>query len=387
MHLLILPTWYVSPERPDLGIYFREHALAMAKSGQTVGVLYVGIGLFNLWGKGRKPHPPGHSFYIDEGVATLRVDTWGFPKRFAWSQQWYAQQVSKYYLTYCQKVGTPDIIHAQGYTAGYAASWLKDRWKVPFVYSEHLSTLKNHQYPASHDRMLQAALRNADAITAVSSALAGWLGEKTARPIQVVPNLVDTHFFRPDPSKKAQTFTFLYVGDLIPIKAPDVLLRAFSIFLASNTQKNVRLDLVGTGRMREALEKLVQSLAISEHIHFHGLLSATAVVGKMQAAHCLVLSSQTETFGVVQIEAMSCGLPIIATDCGGPADVVTRETGLLVKVGDADALANAMQTILEQAANYDPIKIRASAVERFGAVKVSQKWIQLYHKVIESNRQ
>lgn len=387
MHILIIPTWYVTPERPDLGIYFREQALALVKSGQKVGVLYVDFGLANVWNQVKKLQFTTSSLYKDEGTNTLRVEAMGVPKRFIWSQEWYAQLVSKFYHEYCQKVGVPDVIHAQGYTAGFVAAHIKQQYSVPFIYSEHTSTLNGHQYPAAHTRMLETALQQADAITTVSTALSGWLGEKTTRSIQVIPNLVDTEFFKPDLSKKPPRFTFLYVGDLIPIKSPDLLLRAFAAFCSSNPDKNTRLEIVGTGYLRESLEKLVQNLLINDYVHFHGLLPATLVVEKMQQASCLVLSSKTETFGVVQTEAMACGLPVIATDCGGPADIVTRETGLLVKVGDVDALANAMATIFKNSTDYDPVKIRASAVARFGSVNVARKWMSLYSEVIELTKQ
>ncbi len=384
MHVLIIPSWYVSPQRPDLGIYFREHALALLKAGQKTGVVYVDAGLNNAWSKLRQIALPNPVFSIDEGLPTLRMDVLGFPKRFNWSIEMYAKLVLECYKEYCQKVGVPDIIHAQGYTAGFAASRIKQQWQVPFVYSEHMSTLKNHQYPAAHGKMLHTSLQNADVITTVSSALAGWLQEKTVRPVQVIPNLVNIHYFQPDPAKKTSIFRFLYVGDLIPIKAPDVLLRAFAVFLQENTPKDVSLEIVGTGHLRTTLEKLCHDLAISEYVHFHGLLPAPAVVAKMQQANCLVLTSETETFGVVQIEAMACGLPVIATDCGGPADIVTQETGILVPVGDITALANAMTTMIQQSIHYDPIKIRASAVNRFGSEQVSQRWIDLYKKVVKT---
>ena len=161
MRILILPTWYVSPERPDLGIYFREQALALIKAGQETGVIYVDIGLGNAWNKVRKMRLFDRSLSIDEGMPTLRIAAIGLPKRFAWSQQLYAKLVNKCYEEYCQKFGAPDIIHAHGYTAGFAASRIKQQWKVPFVYSEHMSTLKDHQYPAAHTSMLQASLQQA----------------------------------------------------------------------------------------------------------------------------------------------------------------------------------------------------------------------------------
>jgi len=80
----------------------------------------------------------------------------------------------------------------------------------------------------------------------------------------------------------------------------------------------------------------------------------------------LVLSSQVETFGVVLIEAMSAGLPVIATKCGGPESIVLPETGMLVESNDKNKLFNAMRIMIENYDNYDSKIIRQIAINTYG---------------------
>ena len=80
----------------------------------------------------------------------------------------------------------------------------------------------------------------------------------------------------------------------------------------------------------------------------------------------MVLSSEVETFGVALVEAMTAGLPVIATRCGGPESIVSLETGILVKRNDSVKLAKAMQKIIDNYSIYDPNKIRQIALEEYG---------------------
>jgi glycosyltransferase involved in cell wall biosynthesis len=82
--------------------------------------------------------------------------------------------------------------------------------------------------------------------------------------------------------------------------------------------------------------------------------------------HVLVLSSEVETFGVALVEAMTAGLPVIATRCGGPESIVSPDTGMLVKRNDSFKLAKAMQKMVDRYSTYDPNKIRQIALEQYG---------------------
>jgi glycosyltransferase involved in cell wall biosynthesis len=88
-----------------------------------------------------------------------------------------------------------------------------------------------------------------------------------------------------------------------------------------------------------------------------------------------------ETFGVVLGEAMACGKPVIATRCGGPEFLVTRETGLLVESGNAVALANAMEKFISGESSFDSSRVRGEVVRRFGERAFLDKINSIYQQI------
>ncbi len=138
-------------------------------------------------------------------------------------------------------------------------------------------------------------------------------------------------------------YRFVCIAMLVAGKNVQLLLRAFD--RAFRGDEAVFLDVVGDGRERRRLEKMARGMRQGHRISFQGSLDAQGVAKILERSHCCVSSSDVETFGVTLIEGLAAGLPVIATRSGGPQDIVTRETGHLVPVGDEGALADAMRTV------------------------------------------
>ena len=101
----------------------------------------------------------------------------------------------------------------------------------------------------------------------------------------------------------------------------------------------------------------------------------------MAESAVVVLPSRAESFGAVLVEALACGTPVVATRCGGPEDIVTPEDGELVPVGDADALADAVATVLRDTGRFRPEELRERALERFGWPTVVRRTTAVYGEV------
>jgi glycosyltransferase involved in cell wall biosynthesis len=385
MKILIIPSWYVIDSRPDCGIYFRQLAISLQDADHKVGVVYVNNHLGNWREKVKKRQFCAKKTFINDTIPTLRLDVLGLPLRWSFVQKKYAQRVLECYDLFVTQYGKPDIIHAHGYLAAAAAAHIKARHKTPYLYTEHASFFKDQSFPNSHLTMIEQAAKNADSITAVSSALKGWMLQNIKKNIEIVPNLTDTSLFQPKLSHQNKNFTFLFVGDLTPLKAPHHLLAAFDLFKKSDVQGNCRLEIIGIGEMLKELQESVQKQNLSACVKFHRLLSAKEVVAKMQEARCLVLCSEVETFGVVLIEAMASGLPLIATDCGGPSDIVSDEVGILVPKGNIPKLAEAMKSIYLNSTKWNPQNIRSIALQKFGNEAVVKKWVAIYERINQNN--
>src|SRR5262249_4592836 len=103
----------------------------------------------------------------------------------------------------------------------------------------------------------------------------------------------------------------------------------------------------------------------------------------MAQSAVVVLPSRAESFGATLIEAMACGTPVVATRCGGPEEVVTREVGQLVPPEDPAALAAALAAVLDRPAQYDPAGLRSYALERSGPPAVSRQLAECYEAALE----
>lgn len=175
-------------------------------------------------------------------------------------------------------------------------------------------------------------------VLAVSPSLRQYAAESVSRraPVHYAPNPVRA-LGSPQRTASAGRFEFLSVGRLSRQKGQDILLRALAI--ARPDLPPVTLTLVGTGSDEAMLKQLSSDLELSDMVEFAGYTPDPAAY--FRAADCFVLSSRWEGFGVVLVEALQFGLPLLAADCEfGPADVISDPTiGDLVSPDDPEALA------------------------------------------------
>jgi len=179
------------------------------------------------------------------------------------------------------------------------------------------------------------------------------------------------------------------VATLSPNKGIHDAIRAFAKARAS-IEHPVQLSIGGgekTGHAgyRKELEQLAASLGVAEQVQFLGALSRTEVRNAMWRANTFVLSSYVETFGVVVIEAMATGLPVVATRSGGPEEIVSPNTGWLTEPGDVSGLAEAL---IEAYGQWDEMSARASeirdeAVAKYGEKVVVEQLRGIYESVLE----
>lgn len=389
MKVIFIPSWYPSAARPVAGIFFRDQAEAIAAAGADCAVLAAE----------RRPHrtalaasPFTHRFQVTEsvakGVRELRSHGWTVPSSLARTNKLIFEAQCRALARHWEaRYPKPDIIHAQCVMwAGCAARAIARRWRVPYVLTEHMSAFARGQIRSWQKPFIVAANRGAARLLAVSQTLARDIRPYAdGRLVDVVPNMVDTEFFTANPAARAASpFTFLSVGSLDPNKGFDVLLRAFAAAFSGDA--NVRLRIGGQGPERAKLQQFARELRIAGQLELLGSLSREQVRTAMQCAHCFVSSSIVETFGLVLIEAMACGLWVIATDAGGPRDFVGGEVGELVANGDERALAQAMQRFYRSSANASnsqhAVAARRFVVERFSRAAVAQVLLQVYEAAV-----
>jgi L-malate glycosyltransferase len=393
MKVLFMPSWYPSAGRPLAGIFFRDQAEAIAAAGADCSVL---IAEQRQHGTALSASPFTHRFQVTEsvvnGVRELRNYGWTVPSALArTNKRIFDAQCRVLVRNWEARYPKPDIIHAQcAMWGGCAARAVATRWRVPYVLTEHTSDFARGRIRSWQKPFITAANRDAVRLLAVSRALASHMQPYVnGRSVDIVPNMVDTEFFAPDPrpaQSPAARCAFLSVGSLVPNKGFDVLLRAFASAFPGDAQ--VRLEIGGDGPERARLLQSARELGIDGQVAFLGSMSRQQVRTAMQRAHCFVSSSFVETFGVVLIEAMACGLWVIATDAGGPRDFVGSEVGELVAKGDERALARAMQRFQRAsgslADSQHAVAARRLVLEKFSRAAVAQRLLQIYEAAVQA---
>ena len=174
----------------------------------------------------------------------------------------------------------------------------------------------------------------ASAILAINKRSAGlaplrWLasGELRVEPAIAI-EYVDSSVARPE---RDADIEILFAGHFIPIKAPHIVVEAFAMF-AGKYAGHANLTMIGNGPMEKSLRKLVADRQIESMVEFREWMPRRLVLERMSNADIFLFPSM-ESAGMVVLEAMACGLPVVCLDFGGPATVVTRESGILAPVG------------------------------------------------------
>lgn len=283
-----------------------------------------------------------------------------------------------------------DLIHAHfGYPDGVVASRLGSRYRVPVVVTEHAlwrPWMDRHRLVR---QQVVSASSNFAFHIAVSQTGRDTITHFTGRDdrIRVIPVGVDGSVFRPDASGNGyDPNQVLFVGFINFNKGVDILLQAMQ--KVSERRPDARLVLVGGSIYRDArlqeerLRRMADELGIGERVTFVGRKSAAEVARYMCESAMLVLPSRRESFGAVLVEALACGTPVVASRCGGPEDIVNEKVGLLFPNEDVNALASAIEQVLQQRHKYDPVKLRAHALENFSWERVANYTTELYQEAL-----
>jgi glycosyltransferase involved in cell wall biosynthesis len=241
----------------------------------------------------------------------------------------------------------PDIVHVQDLEMGISAYLSRKILKVPYIIWGRGSdvNLPNQFIRTTAKPILQ----NANAILALTEDMRIKLRKIYDTEIYVIPNGIDleeNNGVTIYPARKTDTKNILFVGSLYPVKGVEYLIIAMKI--VHDKMPEARLIIVGDGEEREHLAVLSVNLGIQKYVQFVGKVPHEMVKTFMQQADVFVLPSLSEGLPNVILEAMACGLPIVASRVGGIPDTITNETnGYLIEPKDSDDLAKKIILLLQ----------------------------------------
>jgi glycosyltransferase involved in cell wall biosynthesis len=300
-------------------------------------------------------------------------------------------------LPLAERPDRPDwrLVHAHvGYPDAAAAAVLATRLGVPLVVTEHATFVESFlAEPAVKARYVETAVGAARMI-AVSRMLASELEAAIpalAGRLSVIPNAVAIDDFTPIGAAGRRPAELLWVGYRKEIKGIADMLRAFRLVLDARPEATLRL--IGrsvTEDDERGWRRLAAELGIAGSVRFEPPADRAGVATAMSQAACFVHASTRETFGVVAVEALAAGLPVVATDSGGVAEVLGPDPnrfGALVHASDPAALAAAVIRTLDRRSAFDPLELHAYAAQQFGSAAVGRRLVALYDEVLTESGQ
>lgn len=292
-----------------------------------------------------------------------------------------------------------DVLHSHYWLSGVAAMQLAQRWDIPHVTTFHtLGYLKQLAHPDESESPLRLEMERR-LMTHADCIIASTQDERTqivrhcgamASRVQVIPCGVDLKRFVPQNKQQArqaldlkpQRPMLLFVGRLDPFKGPDLLLRAAALM-----EEKAQIVIVG-GKLTgdkdvQGLRTLAAELNISQHVKFLGARVQQELPMIYSAADVTVLPSYHESFGLVAVESLACGTPVVATRAGGLTTIVQHaETGYLVPRCPG-FFAERLDTLLQNPDILTQMQSKARAsVLQFNWARVARQMYDVYYELV-----
>jgi D-inositol-3-phosphate glycosyltransferase len=273
---------------------------------------------------------------------------------------------------------TYDIIHSHYWLSGLAGLQLRRKWQVPMIHMFHTLAMMKSRVARSpeeepSDLRLESEgviLREVDRVVASTQAELAqfqWLYKVDTSTTEVIPPGVDTAHFYPIPVDEAKEYIgvppeqnlLLFVGRIERLKGIDTLLEAMALLKEEGVLQEHPVSLMVIGGEPNAgsedmaaemarLKGICESLGMGDLVTFLGKRDQDTLQYYYSAAEIVVVPSHYESFGLVALEAMACGTPVVASETGGLVFLVRDgETGFHVPAGDAKALADRLQTLIQ----------------------------------------
>ncbi len=305
-----------------------------------------------------------------------------------------------------------DAIHSHYWMSGLAAEQLKAEWDIPIVHMFHtLGEMKNRiavnenekegAYRLNGERQV---LRTADVIVAATlaeQAQLQWLYKADLRKVVIIPPGVDTCHFYPIPPDEAKDYVgipredrmVLFVGRIEPLKGVDTLIKAMSCLRVKEFERPAYLVIVGgdpnvppeeMSVEMARLQSLCHDLCMDRMVVFLGKRGQDTLPYYYSAAEVLVMPSHYESFGMVALEAMACGTPVVASQVGGLAFLVQDGvTGFHVPDQDEEALCDRLTRLLGNSSLRSQMgQAAADYARKYSWHQIASQVIEVYERLL-----
>lgn len=386
-HIIYLASWYPQEFNRVLGIFIRRHALAAAKIN-TITLLHavsdhtMEPGTFRI---NRNDEGQLHEFILYYGRKNE-------PKKglFAWIKHYlrlkksYALLVDKSIKEY----GKADAVHLHVvWPLGLIALHIARRLNVPLIISEHWTGYypQDGRYRGIIMKwMARKTVASAKALLVLNRAQENILKSHGLKGnTTLVPNAVNHEVFRCTEESRAETRILVVAAFDDRQKNISGIIEAFATFRKLNT--NAELSIIGGGNDEMLLKKRCRDLGLKEPaVAFEGIKNEHEIAAAMQQASVLVLNSYFENQPVVILEALMCGLPVIAPNVGGISEIINSTNGIIFNVQQPHALLKAIEEWHQNKTRFNSKLISTEAAKSYSFESVADSLDTVYKNLTGS---
>jgi len=372
LRVWFVPQWYPHAGSNGVSGVFNRELVRAVSPYVDVRVLYL------LTDTSKRLPSVRWEHFVDEGVPTTicRIGTSPIPKTSRLTWMW---MLYRMILKSRRSVGVPDVWHAQDDTS-WVVGHVAMRVGRPFVVSQHWTKILKGELPWYEKPLYRLVFSKAAGIlTPDREAEERYRSLGLQGKIYWLPNAYDTRVFYPSDGYREKIL--VHVSGFSPQKRVGDILRAF----ASVRRRigDARLILIGEGEGRAKYERMAAALLPERSFVFTGFLPKEDIARWLRRARGFVYPSSFETFGCALMEALACGTPAVTTPISGIRTVVSNSgDALFVRVGDIEALADAMWRLLEGKHSIDTLKVAKKMQSTYSYEAVGRRLYELYLKLV-----
>ena len=351
MHIVEIPSFFP----PYGGEFCLEQSKALRSLGHEVRIISNVQLSVKKSPKDYFTFPYRRRFTEMQGVPVYQSYMRGLPLMIRPNVHRWVKIVRQMFKEYEKQYGRPDILHAHcAKWAGYAAMLIGKEEGIPYVVTEHLSLMALKEEfgedtaSAWQIPLLRTVYEHAERVIPVAEEVVDDLSPLFGKDYRwtAISNMIDVDFFsyRRREDKKNRPFRFVCLGKYVRRKGYDVLFKSFQQVHDQNPQ--TELYIAGEGTDGNACRQLFCHLSCAPHIHPCGNLDKQAVRELLYKSDALVLATRDETQGLVLLEAMSTGIPVVTTEAV-PQNVRIDMGCFIAPIDDAEAIADKMCEVMQ----------------------------------------
>lgn len=402
--LLIIPSWYISPNDRINGSFFQAQGALMSDDFETRVIYRRRRKRPSIRKTLRNPRDVIPCWLEAIGKPSTCIDTpndevFNNPKlqiieQGFWRPPWRSSSenlIQNWVLQISEAIKNgwrPDLIRAHSaFPAGIVAKRVKSKFEIPYIISEHLP-FSIYKYDPRHRNEIVAAFENADLVLSLSY---DKVRQLAMSGIDVEPNIIynfiDETLFTNCSAQylPGDPLRLVTIGAASFYKDHKTLLRAMRHLADNNIPFHltmIGLEVWGGDKLKETMQ-LIDDLELTDRITIHGKLSRLQVAEILPRNHIYVMTSIQEGFPNSVLEALSCGLFVVATRHGGTEDLLDDDMGRITNIKDASAVANAIIDVYHGEIKFYPEKIREKVIGICGRRAYKERISKYFKRVLK----